>query len=154
MIVRNEDSAPGNVPFTDAARQLLDAARDESARLRHEYLGAEHVVLALTRPSYAPATLERLGVDPTEVQASISTIIKHGSATLEPGGARPYTSRTLKAITFAHEHARGLGHARVGVGDLLVGILQEGKGIGAQVLYQQGLTLAQAAEQAARLDGR
>ena len=38
-----------DVPFTEAARQLLSRARAESERRRHEYIGTEHVVLGLLR---------------------------------------------------------------------------------------------------------
>ena len=33
--------------FTDGSRLLLQAARDEAAAPRHEYVGAEHVLLAM-----------------------------------------------------------------------------------------------------------
>ena len=34
--------------FADSARQLLAKARGEADRLRHEYIGTEHLLLALT----------------------------------------------------------------------------------------------------------
>src|SRR5437764_20241 len=60
----------GNVPFTDAAGRLLADARGESDRLRHEYIGTEHVVLALTQDTATGALLTRLGIDRDQVRAA------------------------------------------------------------------------------------
>ena len=35
--------------FTDRVRKVLQMAREEAARLHHEYVGTEHILLALIR---------------------------------------------------------------------------------------------------------
>jgi len=43
--------------FTDRVRKVLQMARDEAARLHHEYVGTEHILLGLIREG--PATRRR-----------------------------------------------------------------------------------------------
>jgi ATP-dependent Clp protease ATP-binding subunit ClpC len=144
--MRTEDSHVGDLPFTNAARQLLAGARSESDCLRHGYVGTEHLVLALTRQPDDTATLARLGIDREQVRAKITAIIIPGDAAPAAGMKRPYTWRTKQTFSFAAESARTFGHDRVGVEHLIVGMLHEGKGVGAQVLQDLGLTVEQATE--------
>jgi ATP-dependent Clp protease ATP-binding subunit ClpC len=135
-------SAPNaaDVPFTDAARRLLAGAGAEADRLQHEYVGTEHVVFAMTRDAGAASLLTRLGVDATQVRATLETAVKPGNATRTRGGERPYTSRTRQAFALAAESAGAAGHVAVGVEHLVVGLLREQMNIGAQVLQHYGLS--------------
>ncbi len=137
-------AAAGALPLTDDATRLLLEARDESDRLRHEYIGIEHLVLALTRRtgSAATAPLAHLGVDGEQVRQTLATIVGPGDSTRAPapGANRPFTTRTQTVLTLAAESARALGQSQVGTGHVLVGILREGRGVGAQVLGHHGLT--------------
>ncbi|MCY7413817.1 MAG: hypothetical protein LH471_12405 [Salinibacterium sp.] len=67
--VRTAEQDAGGLPFTDAARRLLADARAESDRLMHQYIGTEHLALALVRQSGDAASLLRLGVDWEQVRA-------------------------------------------------------------------------------------
>ena len=137
-----------DVPFTEAARQLLADARAESDRLRHEYVGTEHVVLALAGHRETAALLTRLGIDGEKLRASVDYLIQPGQAALPSGAERPFTSKTKQAFASAAEYARSLGHAGVGVEHVLVRLLRERMNVGAQVLQHHGLTVAQATTEA------
>jgi ATP-dependent Clp protease ATP-binding subunit ClpC len=142
----------GDLPLADDAVRLLAEARVESDRLHHEYLGAEHLVLALTRRAGDPATapLAPLGVDGDRVRQTLAATLPAGHGALAPGAERPVTSRTRSALALAAESARAIGHPRVGTGHVLVGVLREGRNIGAQVLQHHGLTAVAAAAHARR----
>ena len=43
-----------DVPLADSAQEVLTLARKEADRFQHEYVGTEHVALALTRLMKAP----------------------------------------------------------------------------------------------------
>jgi ATP-dependent Clp protease ATP-binding subunit ClpC len=148
--ITSDSSKPGDLPFTDAARQLLADARIESDRLRHEYIASEHLVLALARQPDAAATLARLDIDPERVHTLIAEKVVRGHAAPAPGVDRPYTTRTKQALSFATESARTLGHRAVGVEHLVIGVLRERKTIGAQVLEQCGLSAERVSEQLQR----
>src|SRR5690349_8557583 len=51
--------------FTDRVRKVLQMAREEAARLHHEYVGTEHILLGLIREGegVAAAVLTNLNVD-------------------------------------------------------------------------------------------
>jgi len=142
-----------DVPFSDAAGRLLAAARDEADRLGHEYIGTEHVVLALTRDADGAALLPRVGVEPESVRAMLEAVVGPGHGAPPRGAERPYTSRTQQAFALAAESARAQGQARVGVEHLVVGLLREQMSIGAQVLQEHGLSVEQATAEAQRRGG-
>ena len=56
--------------FTDRVRKVLQMAREEAARLHHEYVGTEHILLGLIREGegVAAAVLTNLSVDLDEIQ--------------------------------------------------------------------------------------
>ena len=145
-------SDASGLPLTDAARRLLAEAHHESDRLQQEYVGCEHLVLALTGEGDDTALLARLGVDTAAARGVIEGMV-HGGYTRTPLGMRhPYTSRTKSVFALALESARELGHARVGVEHLLVGLMRERLNAGAQLLHHHyGLTADRALAEAQRL---
>lgn len=138
--VRSAERDAGGLPFTDAARRLLADAQEESARLRHESVGTEHLALALARRSADAPGLAGLGVDWARMRARIDESVTPGRFARAPAEPLPYTSRTRKVFALAGEGARALGHARVGVEHLVLGLVRERMGVGAQVLAEHGLT--------------
>src|SRR6266478_4471742 len=129
--------------FTDRVRKVLQMAREEAARLHHEYVGTEHILLGLIREGegVAAAVLTNLNVDLEEIQQKIEETVKKGKAAAAAGPDLPYTSRAKKILELSMSEARELNHSYVGTEHLLLGVLREEKGIGAQVLMNLGLTL-------------
>lgn len=131
----------------DTVALLADANR-AAGRLRHEYIGTEHIVLALAESNAdtLPAAFERAGVDRTKLKRFITAIVTSGRTELPADFKRPLTSRTHKSIALAAESARQMGQQRIGPDHLLLGILHEGMSIGAQVLGECGLTVEAATQ--------
>ena len=131
--------------FTMRVRRALALAREESARLRHEYVGTEHLLLGIAAES-AEATssvLESFGVEQRDVVLLIEESIERGHGS-SPGPDLPYTSRAKKVLELAMSEARELDHDYVDTEHLLLGLRAEGKGIGAQVLQALGVSLTEA----------
>ena len=141
--------------FTDRVRMVLQQAREEAARLHHEYVGTEHILLGLIREGegMAAAVLTNLNVDVEEVSEKIEETVKPGKAAAAAGPDLPYTSRAKKVLEFAMQEARELHHSYVGTEHLLLGVLREEKGIGAQVLVDAGVSLQEARSEVLRLLG-
>src|SRR5438132_7764190 len=97
------------------------------------------------------SVLTNLNVDLEEIHQNIEAIVKKGKAAAAAGPDLPYTSRAKKVLEFAMSEARELNHAYVGTEHLLLGVLREEKGIGAQVLTAAGVTLQQARAETMRL---
>jgi len=75
--------------FTDRVRKVLQMAREEAARLHHEYVGTEHILLGLIREGegVAAAVLTNLNVDLEEIQQKIEETVKKGKAAAAAGPA-------------------------------------------------------------------
>jgi ATP-dependent Clp protease ATP-binding subunit ClpC len=141
--------------FTDRVRKVLQMAREEAARLHHEYVGTEHILLGLIREGegVAAAVLTNLNVDLEEIQQKIEETVKKGKAPAAAGPDLPYTSRAKKVLELSMSEARELNHSYVGTEHLLLGLLREEKGIAAQVLTDAGVNLEQARAETLRLLG-
>ena len=141
--------------FTERVRKVLSMAREEAARLHHEYVGTEHILLGLIREGegVAAAVLQNLNVDLDDIQQKIEETVKMGKAAQATGPDLPYTSRAKKVLELAMGEARELNHSYVGTEHLLLGLLREEKGIAAQVLDDAGVNLDAARSETLRLLG-
>ena len=96
--------------FTERVRKVLAMAREEAARLHHEYVGTEHILLVLIREcvGVAAAVLLNLSVVLDEIQQKIEETVKKGKAAQATGPDLPYTTHTKKdhkqTKTEAHKH--------------------------------------------------
>src|SRR6266550_1828682 len=150
-----EGTAMNGYNFTERVRKVLAMAREEAARLHHEYVGTEHILLGLIREGegVAAAVLQNLSVDLDEIQQKIEETVKKGKAAQATGPDLPYTSRAKKVLELAMSEARELGHSYVGTEHLLLGLLREEKGIAAQVLTDAGVNLEAARAETLRILG-
>src|SRR5215210_1079739 len=141
--------------FTERVRKVLAMAREEAARLHHEYVGTEHILLGLIREGegVAAAVLQSLTVDLEEIQQKIEDTVKKGKAQQGTGPDLPYTSRAKKVLELAMSEARELNHSYVGTEHRLLGLLREEKGIAAQVLIDANVNLDAARAETLRLLG-
>jgi ATP-dependent Clp protease ATP-binding subunit ClpC len=141
--------------FTERVRKVLAMAREEAARLHHEYVGTEHILLGLIREGegVAATVLQNLSVELDDIQQKIEETVKKGKAGQTTGPDLPYTSRAKKVLELAMSEARELNHSYVGPEHLLLGLLREEKGIAAQVLTDAGVNLDAARAETLRILG-
>lgn len=141
--------------FTERVRRVLAMAREEAITLAHEYVGTEHILLGLLGEpdTVAVTVMQNLEVDLTAMRQKILETVKKGRAPAT-GPDLPYTSRAKKVLELAMTEARDIGHSYVGTEHLLLGVLREEKGIGAQVLTDAGLTLEKTRAEVIRLLGQ
>ena len=132
--------------FTDRVRRTLARAREEAVQLHHEYVGTEHLLLALARESegISAAVFHNLSADREAMIAKIEDTVKRGDERRQTGPDLPYTSRAKKVLELAMSEARMLQHNYVGTEHLLLGLVAEHKGIAAQVMVDAGVTLEKA----------
>lgn len=116
-------------------------AHEEARRLRHSYIGTEHLLLGLVREGegVAARVLRNLGVTLPKARETVEFIVpreKH-----EIIGELGLTPRTKTVIILAKEEAQSLNHHYIGTEHLLLGLIREGEGIAAGVLESLGLDL-------------
>jgi ATP-dependent Clp protease ATP-binding subunit ClpA len=125
--------------FTDRARMVMGLARQEAERLQHAYIGTEHLLLGLVEEGsgIAASVLKNLDVDPQSARAEVEKLVRRGE-TATPSGQVPFTPRAKRVLELGVEEAATLGHAYVGTEHLLLGLIREDEGVGAQVLRTLG----------------
>ncbi len=128
--------------FTDKGRKIIILAREEAERHQNDYLGTEHLVLAILRESdgIALMILKKMGLSPEQIRLEIERNLPGGGTTMTFGEI-PFSPRVKKVIEYAVEEARLLGHNHIGSEHLLLGLLREEEGIGGKILRSLGANL-------------
>ena len=141
--------------FTDQAREVALQAAQEAKLLDHEYVGTEHILLALVKQEKSDAVriLKNLGIDPQKVPLETSKFVLRGSGEMLAMGRLPCTPRAKKVIEFAIEEALRFEPKCVDTRHLLLGLLREKEGVAAQLLMNLGLTLERVRANAFLLPG-
>ena len=71
---RTDDARVGHIPFGESAKAVLKAALEEALALGHNYIGTEHLLLALHREESGAAAqiLTELGADDAAVRTAVA----------------------------------------------------------------------------------
>ena len=136
--------------LTQRARRVLSLAHHEAERLRHNYIGTEHLLLGLIREEggVAARVLRELGLEADRVEEIVERLTgagqhESGKIDLSPG--------TQQVLEYAFEEARRLGNHYVSTEHLLLGLVRYGEGIALNVLRKLGVTPEQIRRQTRRV---
>jgi ATP-dependent Clp protease ATP-binding subunit ClpA len=127
--------------FSDDARRVVVLAQEEARMLNHNYIGTEHILLGLMHEGegVGAKALESLGISLEAVRSQVEEIIGRGESV--PTGHIPFTPRAKKVLELSLREALQLGHNYIGTEHILLGLIREGEGVGAQVLQKLGADL-------------
>mgnify|MGYP005756459915 FL=1 len=136
--------------YTKKARKVLSDAQEIAKELGHNYVGTEHLLVALIRNSgVASEVLRANGVEEQKILDLIDETISTDSGVLVADEGR-FTPRAQKIMAAAQEEAERLGISEAGTEHLLIALLKEAdciavrllntKGINVQKLYVDALT--------------
>ena len=137
--------------FTDRARRALLLAQEEARLLNHNFIGTEHMLVGLIHEGegVAAKALGSLGISLEAVRGKVEQ--RRGPAGLSTAPSAPFTPRAKKVLDLALREALQLGHNHIGTEHLLLGLVREGEGAGAQVLVSLGADLSEVRQQVIRL---
>jgi ATP-dependent Clp protease ATP-binding subunit ClpC len=127
--------------FAYWARRSLQGANEEAQRFNHEYIGTEHVLLALLKQDggMAVSILNRLQVNPQKIRAEVEQQIHAGRKSL-----------AKKVVGNALAEAHNLQSKQVDTEHILIALLREEDSVAAQVLESNGITLNRVREEIER----
>lgn len=127
--------------FTPRAQQVMNLARREADRFRHNYIGAEHVLLGLLKlgQGVAVSVLENNGINIATLAQQIENSLMPGTASGSEGSL-PYTPRVRKLLSMAGEEAKALRHTYIGTEHILLAILRDSDGLAWHALTTAGMT--------------
>lgn len=136
------------------SRRVLDLAREEMLNLKHWFIGTEHVLWGLASEGSIASFLTALGITPERIHAGITFIFdrqaQQGQLSLQkpPAAEVPtenlLTHRAQQVIVLAGDEMRSQGEKSIRPTHLLLGLMNEGEGIGAGLLRSLGISLLQA----------
>ncbi len=137
--------------FTQRARRVLSLAQEEAERLRHNYIGTEHLLLGLMREEggVAGRVMRELGLDPRRLQDTVERLSGPGQRTkvsnieLSPG--------TKRVLELAVDEARRMNQHYIGTEHLLLGLMRHNEGIAIDVLGKLGISPEQIRRQTRRV---
>jgi ATP-dependent Clp protease ATP-binding subunit ClpC len=123
--------------FTDQARGVVDAARDEARLMHHAHIGTEHLLVGLARgEDEAAALLHRYGLSGERARAEVVRMV--GMGTDGDSGQLPFTPAAHDALELTLTEAMQLGHERADAAHLLLAILRQPDALARRILLGAG----------------
>ena len=137
-----------NEMFTESARKAIEYARDEASRLRHDYIGTEHLLLGLIRLGEGRAVeiIANLGLELEDLKASIEEVVQPSGGTMTVGQL-PLTARAKKTLEVSGQEARALKSKDIDTEHILLALLKDEEGVAAQVLSTYEIDYKEAYEE-------
>jgi ATP-dependent Clp protease ATP-binding subunit ClpC len=138
-----------NNMFTDGVKRVMQLAREESARLGHNYIGTEHLLLGIIKDGKGKAVtvLTNLGLSLETVKQSIEDYVATSGGTMTIGEV-PFTPRAKQILEVAANEAKEMKTQFVDVEHLLMALLKDKEGVAAQILAAFGVDYKAAYEEA------
>ena len=127
--------------FTGRARHVIVMAQEAARTLDHNYIGTEHLLLGLIREdqSIAGIVLGNVGLTYEAARADVEAATKKPKGKHAPKGHIPFTPRAKKVLELALREALQLGHNYIGTEHILLGVMREGEGLGAEIIRKHDL---------------
>ncbi|MGN8884495.1 ATP-dependent Clp protease ATP-binding subunit [Ligilactobacillus salivarius] len=130
--------------YTPSAKQVLVLAQQQANYFKHQAIGTEHLLLALTmeKNGVAAKVLQSFVVTEVDVREEIEHIVGYGN--LQRRGADtylPYSPRTRYVLEHAREHAKLFNVEKVGTEHILLALLEDDKTISSRILAALNIDL-------------
>ena len=108
---------------------MVVLAQEEGRALRHNYIGAEHILLGLLREEGGTAArvLGSLEIKVERIRDQVVLIV--GSGEEVPIGQIPFTPRAKKVLELSLRESLSLGHNYIGTEHILLGLIAEDAGV-------------------------
>ncbi|HAL63508.1 MAG TPA: ATP-dependent Clp protease ATP-binding protein ClpC, partial [Clostridiales bacterium] len=121
--------------FTEKARIAIQNAHDAACELGHGYIGSEHLLLGiLTEGTGVGAKiLENAGAKKEVLIKRIEEVMGRNMP-LSKNSELALTPRSKRILEIAAMEARNMGHNYIGTEHILIGIIKDGDGVGANIL--------------------
>lgn len=124
--------------FTEKAQRAILLAQEEARRMKHNYVGTEHLLLGLIAENTGAAALalKEFNVNLDNARKEVEKAVGIGDESIDILG---FTPRTKRIFELSFLQARNLGHNYVGTEHILLGLLAEGEGVAVVILQRLGV---------------
>jgi ATP-dependent Clp protease ATP-binding subunit ClpC len=114
-------------PLTESARKVLDESQVEARHLNQEFVGTEHLLLALLKGqgTHASRVLRAQHVDKDAVRSSLLSVMSYSENDPVVSGNLPLSPKAQRAVNAAIVMARSLRENKVSTRVLLLALMDE-----------------------------
>lgn len=115
-----------NNEYTDSAHDVLVFAQEQAKFFKHQAVGTEHLLLALTmeHKGIAGEILFGFGLDTDTVRQKIEELAKYGTLNLiDEDAYLPYSPKGLDVLRIAKQRALETGSRQIGTTQILLALL-------------------------------
>jgi len=149
------DGPSEKTDITELFSERIKAAIQEAAKTAIEFkqlnIDSEHLLYALTNDDELMKSLfKELSINVTDLHSYIESQMQRGNVEANSVGITP---RAKQILQLAFQEALELGHNYIGTEHLLLGIIRENEGLGAQILKKHGITHPQARQAVIKIVG-
>ena len=120
--------------FTPPSRRVVVLAQEEARMLDHNYIGSEHILLGLIHEGEGVAARAIVSLGLTLEMAREQVRERVGVGKQAPTGHIPFTPPAKKILELSLREALALNKEYIGTEHILLGLVREGDGAGAQIL--------------------
>ncbi len=142
-----EPATTGKLPQASGVRAVIEYAILEARDFDHQYIGTEHLLLGLLREhdGLGAQVLRSLGLTLEGARGELLRSVGRGpkatrfpaptaSRRAESGLFGAFTDHARKVMALANQEAQRFNHEYIGTEHILLGLVKEGSGVGANVL--------------------
>lgn len=124
--------------FSPRVKDVISYSREEAIRLKHDYIGTEHLLLGLIREGDGTAIklLKEAGVDMADLRKTIESAVRGASGTRMQVNNMPLTKQAEKVLKITYLEAKIFKSELIGTEHLLLSILRDEDNIASQILMQ------------------
>lgn len=122
--------------LTPSAKEVLLMAQEQVRYFKHQAVGTEHLLLALTMESASIAgkVLAQFSLTANSVREEIERLTGYGTMTIANGDYLPYSPKMRDVLQTARSQARQLGNTKVGTEHLLMALLSNQTTLAGRIL--------------------
>lgn len=128
--------------YTEKAKKAIELAKKSAKRLKHSYIGSEHILIGLLEEgsSVGARVLEANGVNEESLLELIEQLIvpEGNVGLLDKGGFTPRAERVLEA---ANREAERFKADAIGTEHLLIAMIKEADSVATKLLITLGINL-------------
>jgi ATP-dependent Clp protease ATP-binding subunit ClpC len=148
---RGKEAPSGHIPFTKRAKKILELALREALQLKHNYIGTEHILLAVDREGegLAAKILAQQVNELRNIRATVMDLLGAGPREHLAGESARRTTAAEEVVTAAQALAGG---APMGSHHLLEALIRAEGSLAAKVLSDLGIDPATVAAKVDELD--
>ena len=128
--------------FSPNIKAVIQNSREEAIRLGHDYIGCEHLLLAIISEGEGKTfqTIKLLNIDCLKLKKSIEDSIQGSDSKSSNLEKPPLTKQAYKTLKLAYFEAKFFQIDIIGTEHLLLSILKDENNVASKVLNQYGIT--------------